>query len=65
LNQVRDGNGVLLRSNDNWKDQQRTDIAATTIAPTERLRLWQVVDFNQTNPARAFTGNDSSVKTGR
>ena len=32
--ELRDGNGVLLRSNDNWKDQQRTDIEATQIPPT-------------------------------
>jgi probable HAF family extracellular repeat protein len=32
--ELRDGNGVLLQSNDNWKDQQRTDIEATKIAPS-------------------------------
>jgi hypothetical protein len=31
--ELRDGNGVLLRSNDNWKDQQRADIEATRIPP--------------------------------
>jgi hypothetical protein len=31
--ELRDGNGVLLRSNDNWKDQQRADIEATQIPP--------------------------------
>jgi hypothetical protein len=31
--ELRDGNGVLLRSNDNWKDQQRTEIEATKISP--------------------------------
>jgi hypothetical protein len=32
--ELRDGNGVLRQSNDNWKDQQQADIEATTIAPT-------------------------------
>jgi probable HAF family extracellular repeat protein len=32
--ELRDGNGVLLRSNDNWKDQQHTEIEATQIPPT-------------------------------
>ena len=31
--ELRDGNGVLLRSNDNWKDQQRTEIEAPQIPP--------------------------------
>ena len=32
--ELRDGNGVLRQSNDNWKDQQQAAIEATTIAPT-------------------------------
>jgi hypothetical protein len=31
--ELRDGNGLLLRANDNWKDHQRTDIEGTRIAP--------------------------------
>jgi hypothetical protein len=31
--ELRDGNGVLLQSNDNWKDQQRTDIETSGLAP--------------------------------
>lgn len=31
--ELGDGNGLLLRSNDNWKDQQRTDIEATQLSP--------------------------------
>jgi len=34
--ELRDGNGVLLRSNDNWQDQQRTDIEATQIGDPRR-----------------------------
>jgi hypothetical protein len=32
--ELRDGNGVLLQSNDNWKDGQRAEIEATNIPPT-------------------------------
>lgn len=35
--ELRDSNGVLLRSNDNWKDTQQTAIEATGIAPSEDL----------------------------
>lgn len=32
--ELRDGNGVLLRGNDNWKDQQRTEIEGSLLVPT-------------------------------
>jgi WD40 repeat protein len=32
--ELRDGNGVVLQSNDNWKDRQRAEIEATHIPPT-------------------------------
>lgn len=32
--ELRDGNGVLLQNNDNWKERQRADIEATHIPPT-------------------------------
>jgi len=35
--ELRDGNGGLLRSNDNWKDTQQAEIIATTIPPTNDL----------------------------
>ena len=31
--ELHDGNGALIRSNDNWKDEQRTEIEATKIPP--------------------------------
>ena len=33
--ELRDGNGVLLMSNDNWQDQQQTAIEQTGIPPNE------------------------------
>jgi uncharacterized delta-60 repeat protein len=33
--ELRDSNGLLLQSNDNWKDQQRAAIENTGLAPTD------------------------------
>jgi hypothetical protein len=35
--ELRDANGVLLRSNDNWRTDQETEIMATGIPPTDNL----------------------------
>ena len=35
--ELHDGNGALIRSNDNWKETQQTDIEATDLAPTNDL----------------------------
>ena len=35
--ELRDGNGVLIRSNDNWRSDQEAEIIATTIPPTNDL----------------------------
>ena len=35
--ELRDGNGGLLRSNDNWRTDQETEIIATTIPPSNNL----------------------------
>jgi hypothetical protein len=35
--ELRDGNGVLIRSNDNWRNDQEAEIIATTIPPTNDL----------------------------
>jgi hypothetical protein len=32
---LHDGNGVLIASNDNWKDVQQTDIQGTGLAPSD------------------------------
>ncbi|MBA2743674.1 MAG: hypothetical protein H0U43_05105, partial [Chthoniobacterales bacterium] len=32
--ELRDGNGALVRRNDNWKESQQAQIEATGIAPT-------------------------------
>jgi hypothetical protein len=35
--ELRDGNGGLIRANDNWRSDQETEIVATTIPPTNDL----------------------------
>lgn len=35
--ELRDGNGALVRSNDNWRSDQQAEIIATTIPPTNDL----------------------------
>ena len=35
--ELRDGNGVLLAANDNWRDNQQAEIIATGLAPTDDL----------------------------
>jgi hypothetical protein len=35
--ELRDGNGGLLRSNDNWRSDQEAEIIATTIPPSDNL----------------------------
>lgn len=35
--ELRDGNGALIRSNDNWRTDQEAEIIATTIPPSNDL----------------------------
>ena len=35
--ELRDGNGTVLRANDNWRSDQEAEIIATTIPPTNNL----------------------------
>jgi len=35
--ELRDGDGALIRSNDNWRSDQETEINATGIPPTDDL----------------------------
>src|SRR5438045_9796972 len=33
--ELRDGNGTLIKANDDWRTDQQAEISASTIAPTE------------------------------
>lgn len=41
-----DGNGALLAANDNWKTNQRTQIEATNIPPTDDAESAIVLDLS-------------------
>jgi hypothetical protein len=43
--ELHDGNGALLQSNDNWKDQQTNSIEATNLAPTANAEAAIVADL--------------------
>jgi hypothetical protein len=43
--ELRDGNGVLLVANDNWKDQQQTAIEGTGIPPNDPLESAILIDL--------------------
>jgi hypothetical protein len=58
--ELRDGNGVLLRSNDNWQDQQRAEIEATTIAPAMGSEAAIVADLPPGPYTTIVAGNGTS-----
>ena len=49
--ELRDGNGVLLQQNDNWKDHQQAAIEGTGVAPRDELECAILA----TLPAGAYT----------
>jgi hypothetical protein len=59
-----DGNGALLRSNDNWRDGREAEIRDTGMAPSNDLEAAIV----ETLPAGAYTavvaGKDGSTGIG-
>ena len=55
--ELRDGNGVLLQTNDNWKDRQRAEIEATNIPPTS--------DFEASLIAELPSGTYTAIVTGK
>jgi plastocyanin len=61
---LHDGNGALLKSNDNWKESQQTEIQATGIPPQNDLES----AITATLPPGAFTaivaGKDGAVGVG-
>jgi N-acetylneuraminic acid mutarotase len=60
--ELRDASGALIRSNDNWRDEQEAEIIATTIPPANDLESAIVA----TLPANAasYTATVSGVNNG-
>jgi hypothetical protein len=55
--ELHDGTGAIIISNDNWKDTQQTDIAATGLAPTN--------DFESAILRSLPPGNYSAIVRGK
>jgi hypothetical protein len=49
--ELRDGNGALVRSNDNWRSDQEAEIIATGIPPTNNLESAIVATLPATGAA--------------
>ena len=58
--ELRDGNGVLLHRNDNWKDQQPADIEATGIAPATESEAAILADLPPGPYTTIVAGNGTS-----
>jgi probable HAF family extracellular repeat protein len=62
--ELRDENGALLRSDDNWKDKQAREIEATNLQPKDNLDAAIVADL----PSGAYTaivaGKDAAAGVG-
>ncbi len=54
--ELHDANGGLLRSNDNWRDTQETEIAATGIPPTDDREAAIVLDLPPSNYTAVVRG---------
>ena len=53
--ELRDGNGTLIKANDDWRTDQQAEIAASTIAPTddkEPAVVWTLAPGNYTTVVR-------------
>jgi hypothetical protein len=56
--ELRDGNGVLLVANDNWRDQQRSVIEQTGIPPNDPLESAILADLAPGAYTAIVAGND-------
>jgi hypothetical protein len=59
--ELRDGNGGLIRSNDNWRTDQEAEIIATTIPPTNNLESAIVQTLTPGNYTAIVRGVDGTT----
>ena len=59
--ELHDENGVLVMSNDNWKDSQQAEIEATGIPPTNDLESAMVVTLPATAHTAIVAGKDGGM----
>jgi hypothetical protein len=60
--ELRDSSGTLIRANDNWRDEQEAEIAATTIPPSNDLESAIVATLPAN--AAAYTATVSGLNNG-
>jgi hypothetical protein len=58
--ELRDGNGALLMSNDNWKERQRAEIEATNIPPTMDSEAALIAELPSGTYTAVLTGNGAA-----
>ncbi len=58
--ELRDGNGNLVRSNDNWKDTQQTEIQSSGLAPPSDLEPAIVADLLPANYTAILRGKNNT-----
>jgi hypothetical protein len=62
--ELRDGNGVLLLANDDWKDQQQTAIEQTGISPNDLSESAILADLAPGAYTAIVAGKDGAAGTG-
>ena len=62
--ELRDSNGVLLQSNDNWKDSQQTVIEATGLAPQSDLEATIFATLSPGSYTAIAAGSDGTIGVG-
>ena len=58
--ELRDGNGALIKANDDWRTDQQAEISASTLAPTddhEPAVVWTLAPGNYTAIVRGATNS--------
>ena len=59
--ELHDGNGALIASNDNWKENQQADIQATGIPPPNELESAIVTVLNPGPYTAIVCGKDNTI----
>ena len=59
--EVRDGNGFLLASNDNWKDAQQAEIQASGFAPSNDNESAIIIERPPANTTAIVRGKNNTT----
>jgi uncharacterized delta-60 repeat protein len=62
--ELRNGNGLLLQTNDNWKDQQRAAVENTGLAPSDDREAAILVTLSPGTYTAVAAGKDGTVGVG-